>query len=197
MSNGKKILIGMLLVTLAFVGGVFSWGVSTSNNLVELEADVDGKWAQVENSLQRRYDLIPNLVGAVEGSMNQEKEIFTAIADARRTVSSASSVEEVAEGNEQLNDGLKVLMNVIHESYPELASNDNIKDLMSQLEGSENRIATERQRFNESVTAYNVTIRKFPTTIIASITGFEKRDLFEMAEGAEIAPTVKFNNGGE
>lgn len=197
MSNGKKILIGMLLVTLAIVGGVFSWGVSTSNNLVELEADVDGKWAQVENSLQRRYDLIPNLVGAVEGSMNQEKEIFTAIADARRTVSSASSVEEVAEGNEQLNDGLKVLMNVIHESYPELASNDNVKDLMSQLEGSENRIATERQRFNESVTAYNVTIRKFPTTIIASITGFEKRDLFEMAEGAEIAPTVQFNNGGE
>lgn len=197
MSNGKKILIGMLLVTLAFVGGVFSWGVSTSNNLVELEADVDGKWAQVENSLQRRYDLIPNLVGAVEGSMNQEKEIFTAIADARRTVSSASSVEEVAEGNEQLNDGLKVLMNVIHESYPELASNDNVKDLMSQLEGSENRIATERQKFNESVTAYNVTIRKFPTTIIASITGFEKRDLFEMAEGAEIAPTVQFNNGGE
>lgn len=196
MSRGKKVLAVGILGFVMFLGAIGLWGVSTSNKLVELEAEVDGSWSQVENVLQRRYDLIPNLVASVEGSMAQEREIFTAIADSRRTVESASSVEETADANAELNSNLQTLVNVIHESYPELASNQNVQDLMAQLEGTENRIAVERQRFNETVTKYNVTIKKIPTNIIANLSGYEKRDLFEMEDGAESAPKVDFNIGG-
>lgn len=196
MSRTKQV-IGLAVLGLAMViGSVFMWGINTSNNLVELEAEVDNTWSQVENVLQRRYDLIPNLVASVEGSMNQEQEIFTAIADSRRTINSASSVEEVADGNAELNNNLQTLVNVIHESYPELASNQNVQDLMAQLEGTENRISVERRRFNDAVTTYNVAIRRTPTNIIANLAGYQRRDLFEMQDGAETAPTVEFNTGG-
>lgn len=196
MSKGKKVLAVGILGFVMFLGAIGLWGVSTSNNLVELEAEVDGSWSQVENVLQRRYDLIPNLVASVEGSMKQEQAIFTAIADSRRTVESASTVEETADANAELNSNLQTLVNVIHESYPELASNQNVQDLMAQLEGTENRISVERKRFNDAVTTYNVTIRKIPTNIIANLSGYEKRDLFEMEDGAESAPQVEFNIGG-
>lgn len=196
MSRGKKVLAVGILGFVMFLGAIGLWGVSTSNKLVELEAEVDGSWSQVENVLQRRYDLIPNLVASVEGSMAQEREIFTAIADSRRTVESASTVEETADANAELNSNLQTLVNVIHESYPELASNQNVQDLMAQLEGTENRISVERQRFNETVTKYNVTIKKIPTNIIANLSGYEKRDLFDMEDGAESAPKVDFNIGG-
>lgn len=196
MSKGKKVLAVGILGFVMFLGSIGLWGVSTSNNLVELEAEVDNTWSQVENVLQRRYDLIPNLVASVEGSMKQEQAIFTAIADSRRTVESASTVEETADANAELNSNLQTLVNVIHESYPELASNQNVQDLMAQLEGTENRISVERKRFNDTVTTYNVTIRKIPTNIIANLSGYEKRDLFEMEDGAESAPQVEFNIGG-
>ena len=192
---GKLVALGF--VGLAVMGiSIIMWGVGTSNKLVELEASVDESWAQVENVLQRRNDLIPNLVASVEGSMNQEKEIFTAIADSRRTVNEASDVDDVADANAELNSQLQTLVNVIHESYPELASNKNVQDLMTQLEGTENRISVERKRFNEAVTTYNVTIKKIPTNIVASMLGYEKRDLFEMEEGAEAVPEVNFGVGG-
>lgn len=191
---GKLVALGF--VGLAVMGiSIIMWGVGTSNKLVELEASVDESWAQVENVLQRRNDLIPNLVASVEGSMNQEKEIFTAIADSRRTVNEASDVDDVADANAELNSQLQTLVNVIHESYPELASNKNVQDLMTQLEGTENRISVERKRFNEAVTTYNVTIKKIPTNIVASMSGYEKRDLFEMEEGAEAVPEVNFGVG--
>ena len=192
---GKLVALGF--VGLAVMGiSIIMWGVGTSNKLVELEASVDESWAQVENVLQRRNDLIPNLVASVEGPMNQEKEIFTAIADSRRTVNEASDVDDVADANAELNSQLQTLVNVIHESYPELASNKNVQDLMTQLEGTENRISVERKRFNEAVTTYNVTIKKIPTNIVASMLGYEKRDLFEMEEGAEAVPEVNFGVGG-
>ena len=192
---GKILAIGGLgLVAVLFAIG--SWFVGSSNELVAMEAEVDGAWAQVENGLQRRYDLIPNLVSTVEGSMTQEREIFESIADARRTVASASTVEDVAEANANLTSELQTLVNVVHESYPDLASNENVQNLMTQLEGTENRIAVERQRYNETVTQYNVTIKQIPMNIIAGFTGHNERDLFEAADGAEVAPTVEFDFGG-
>ena len=196
MSKGAKIGLGIGGAVLALIAGVVMWFVGVSNSLVQKEAEVDNTWSQVENVLQRRYDLIPNLVASVEGSMKQEQAIFTAIADSRRTVESASSVEETADANAELNSNLQTLVNVIHESYPELQSNENVQNLMTQLEGTENRIAVERKRYNDTVTDYNVTIRKIPTNIIANISGYEKRDLFEMEDGAESAPKVEFNIGG-
>ena len=192
---GKILAIGGLgLVAVLFAIG--SWFVGSSNELVAMEAEVDGAWAQVENGLQRRYDLIPNLVSTVEGSMTQEREIFESIADARRTVASASTVEDVADANANLASELQTLVNVVHESYPDLASNENVQNLMTQLEGTENRIAVERQRYNETVTQYNVTIKQIPMNIIAGFTGHNERDLFEAADGAEVAPTVEFDFGG-
>ena len=186
-------LFGLGALAILFIGMQF---VGITNGLVEKEAGVDGRWAQVENVLQRRNDLIPNLVGAVEGSMSQERQVFGAIADARNMASSATTVDETAEANAELTNQLQTLVNVIHESYPELASNENVQSLMVQLEGTENRIAVERQRYNETVTDYNVTIRKFPTSIIANIAGYDKKELFKMAEGADVAPVVEFNTGG-
>lgn len=192
---GKILALGGLgLVAVLFMIG--SWFVGSSNELVAMEAEVDGAWAQVENGLQRRYDLIPNLVSTVEGSMTQEREIFESIADARRTVASASTVEDVADANANLTSELQTLVNVVHESYPDLASNENVQNLMTQLEGTENRIAVERQRYNETVTQYNVTIKQIPMNIIAGFTGHNERDLFEAADGAEVAPTVEFDFGG-
>lgn len=192
---GKILALGGLgLVAVLFMIG--SWFVGSSNELVAMEAEVDGAWAQVENGLQRRYDLIPNLVSTVEGSMTQEREIFESIADARRTVASASTVEDVADANVNLTSELQTLVNVVHESYPDLASNENVQNLMTQLEGTENRIAVERQRYNETVTQYNVTIKQIPMNIIAGFTGHNERDLFEAADGAEVAPTVEFDFGG-
>lgn len=192
---GKILALGGLgLVAVLFAIG--SWFVGSSNELVAMEAEVDGAWAQVENGLQRRYDLIPNLVSTVEGSMTQEREIFESIADARRTVASASTVEDVADANANLTSELQTLVNVVHESYPDLASNENVQNLMTQLEGTENRIAVERQRYNETVTQYNVTIKQIPMNIIAGFTGHNERDLFEAADGAEVAPTVEFDFGG-
>ena len=196
MSKGAKIGLGIGGAVLALIAGVVMWFVGVSNSLVQKEAEVDNTWSQVENVLQRRYDLIPNLVASVEGSMKQEQAIFTAIADSRRTVESASTVEETADANAELNSNLQTLVNVIHESYPELQSNENVQNLMTQLEGTENRIAVERKRYNDTVTDYNVTIKKIPTNIVANISGYEKRDLFEMEDGAESAPKVEFNIGG-
>lgn len=196
MSRTKQILGMGLIGLVVLIGTLVMWGVNTSNNLVGLEAEVDNTWSQVENVLQRRYDLIPNLVASVEGSMNQEQEIFMAIAESRQTINNASSVEEVADGNAELGSNLQTLVNVIHESYPELASNQNVQDLMTQLEGTENRISVERKRFNDAVTEYNVTIKRIPTNIIANLAGYDERSLFEMTVGAEIVPAVEFNVGG-
>ena len=186
-------IFGLGALAILFIGMQF---VGITNGLVEKEAGVDGRWAQVENVLQRRNDLIPNLVGAVEGSMSQERQVFGAIADARNMASSATTVDETAEANAELTNQLQTLVNVIHESYPELAANENLQSLMVQLEGTENRIAVERQRYNETVTDYNVTIRKFPTSIIANIAGYDKKEVFKMAVGADVAAVVEFNTGG-
>lgn len=184
--------IGLVVV----LAGLFMWGVGVYNGLVSSEAEVDESWAQVENVLQRRYDLIPNLVSSVEGSMEQEREIFTSIAESRQMANNASGVEESSEANADLSNNLQTLVNVIKESYPELNSNKNVQDLMAQLEGTENRISVERKRFNETVTDYNVQIKQLPTSLVAPTLGYTERELFEMEEGAETAPEVDFDLGG-
>lgn len=192
--NKNKKMWAILPLALIVIIGISM--VSSYNRLIGMEADVDNSWAQVENVYQRRNDLIPNLVNSVEGSMKQEQEVFGRIADARQLANNASGVEEVEEANAQLNAEVQTLVNVIHEDYPELASSDNVKDLMTQLEGTENRISVERKRYNEEVTDYNKTIRRIPMNIVAGATGFEQKELFEMDEGADEAPTVDFNVGG-
>ncbi len=183
----KKILIGILIVVVLLV----LYGFSTYNSLIALNVNADAQWKQVETLYQRRFDLIPNLVESVKGIMKQEQEVFTAIANARTKYSGASSADEKAKAAGQVESALGRLL-VITENYPQLKSSDTVQTLMSQLEGSENRINVERMRFNDSVKSYNLKVMRIPSSIIANITGFNERAYFEAVKGSEIAPAVKF-----
>src|SRR5699024_2977181 len=145
----------------------------------------------VETVLQRRNDLIPNLVNSVQGAMNQEREVFGNIADARARLKSAGTMEEEVEANNEMNSALSRLL-VVMENYPELRSNDQVTALMDELAGTENRISVERQRYNETVQEYNNRVRRFPGNLMAGLFGFERKPFFEAVEGAEIAPDVNF-----
>lgn len=169
------------------------WFMGSYNRFVTLDESVDGQWAQVEVQLQRRFDLIPNLVGAVQGIFDQEREVFEAIAEARTRYSGAGSVDEKVQAATGLESALGRLL-VIMENYPELRSQQNVTQLMDQLEGTENRVSVERRRFNEIARDYNIAIKRFPGMIAASLFGFDDRALFEAVEGADVAPTVDFNN---
>lgn len=189
MKQGKK--TGLIVGIVALL--IVLYGVVTYNGFVAKEAEVDKQWAQVESKLQRRYDLIPNLVNSVKGSMKQEKEVFGEIADARAQMSGAKGVKQVSEASNNLEGALSRLL-VVMENYPELKSNDNVKTLMTQLEGTENRISVERDRYNQAVKEYNVSVRKFPKSVVAGVAGFEKKDYFEADKGAEKAPQVDFDD---
>jgi LemA protein len=165
--------------------------VGKYNSLVEQQEGVDGAWAQVENVLQRRADLVPNLVETVKGFAAQEKEIFANVASARSRLLGAKGPAEAAEANQGLGTALGRLL-AISERYPDLKSNQNFLRLQDELAGTENRIAVERKRYNEVVKTYNATIRKFPANLMAGVFGFDKKDYFEAEAGAEKAPTVKF-----
>lgn len=178
----------LIVLAVVVVLGGYVW--MTYNSFVTLNAAVDGQWAQVETVYQRRFDLIPNLVASVKGIMNQEQKIFGDLADARTRYSGATTVDAKAAAASQVEGALGRLL-VIMENYPTLASSQSVRDLMTQLEGSENRIATERQRFNDSVQVVNVKVKTFPSNLIAGMFGFSAREYFEAASGAEIAPQVQ------
>ncbi len=178
------IVIGIIVL----VGGYF-W--LTYNSFVSTNAAVDGQWAQVQTVYQRRLDLIPNLVASVQGVMKQEQAVFTALADARTKYGSAGTVDEKAAAATQVESALSRLL-VVVENYPQLKSSEAVQNLMVQLEGTENRISTERQRYNDSVQAINVKVHRFPSNLIASMFGFKDRTYFQAATGAENAPQVKF-----
>lgn len=183
-----------LLITLGVVGLLLivgMWLVGIYNNLITLEQDVENKQAQVEVVLQRRFDLIPNLVNSTKGFLTQEQEVFGQIAEARTKYAGAGTGtdEKVAAAN-QLEGALSRLL-VIVENYPTLKSDKTIADLMTELAGTENRIAVERQRFNDVVTQFNKQVRVFPTNLIANMFGFEAKTLFESADGANSAPVVE------
>ena len=194
---------GKALIIVFVLGLIVVLGISTNNGLVEREENVESAWAQVENQYQRRADLIPNLVNTVRGAADFEQETLTAVINARSKATSVtitaadlndpSKIAQYQEAQQQLSGALSRLL-VSVERYPELKANSNFRDLQAQLEGTENRISTERMRFNKAAQSYNTSIRKFPTSIIASISGFERKAYFEAEKGAENAPTVDFSN---
>lgn len=186
----STIIISSIVGVLVLAG---MWALGIHNTLIDLQLNADNQWSQVENVLQRRHDLIPNLVNAVKGSMKHEEKIFTALAEARQNAVNANTPEQAEQAENALNEGLKTLVTVIHEAYPELASTETVKDLMTQLEGSENRITVERKNYNDTVTAYNRMQRRFPTSIIANMGGHSEYKLFEMTEGADVVPEVNLD----
>jgi LemA protein len=194
---------GKALIIVFVLGLIVVLGISTNNGLVEREENVESAWAQVENQYQRRADLIPNLVNTVRGAADFEQETLTAVINARSKATSVnitaadlndpSKIAQFQEAQQQISGALSRLL-VSVERYPELKANSNFATLKTQLEGTENRISTERMRFNKATQAYNTSIKKFPTSIIASISGFEQKSYFEAENGAENAPTVDFSN---
>ena len=165
--------------------------ISMYNGLVSARVKVDNAWSQIDVQLQRRFDLIPNFVETVKGYATHESETFEKITKLRTSWASAGTVAEKAELDNQLSGALKTIM-AVSENYPELKADKQFTALMDELAGTENRIATERNRYNESVQTFNAKIRKFPTSFIASIMGVEKRDYFEAQAGADQAPSVNF-----
>jgi LemA protein len=204
MNKTTKTVLIVLAVLAVIVIGIFSSFRSSYNRMVELDEGVSAAWAQVENQYQRRLDLIPNLVETVRGFANQEQETLTAVTEARSRAGGVMQMDEslldnpeaferFEQAQSQLGSALQRLL-VVTENYPELRSNQNFLTLQDQLEGTENRIAVERRRFNESARGYNTYIRQFPRVIIANMTGFEPREYFEAAAGAEAAPEVDFGD---
>lgn len=184
----KGIKIAVIIIGIIMILGI---PVSTYNNLVALEQSVNSASSNIDTQLQRRSDLIPNLVNTVKGYAYQEKTIFTDIANARSRLAGATNVEEQANADNQLSGALSRLL-VIVENYPELKSNQNFRDLSIQLEGTENRIAVARQDYNAAVTNYNTKRRKFPNNIIASLFNFQEKTLYKANEGAKEVPSVDF-----
>ena len=184
----KGIKIGLIIIGILIILAI---PVSGYNNLVSLEQNVNSASANIDTQLQRRSDLIPNLVNTVKGYATQEKDIFTDIANARSRLAGATNVQEQANADSQLSGSLSRLLAVV-ENYPELKSNQNFRDLSIQLEGTENRIAVARQDYNTAVTNYNTKRRKFPSNIISSIFGFQEKPLYKANEGAQEVPSVDF-----
>ncbi|KRL38058.1 membrane protein LemA [Liquorilactobacillus uvarum DSM 19971] len=184
----------VLVVSLGIFAVIGAISVDTYNNLAKQNQEVEAQWSQVENVMQRRYDLIPNLVSAVKGSMNQEQKVFGQIADARKSYGSATTVKEKANADNKVNSSVGTLINVIQENYPNLKSNTNVATLMTQLEGSENRIAVERRRYIQQVKTYNQSVVTFPKNIFASTMGLGKKTEFKANSNASKAPKVDFNN---
>ncbi|MDX1632365.1 MAG: LemA family protein [Thermoanaerobaculia bacterium] len=188
---------GALLVLLLIVGAV---GVGTYNRLVTLDEGVDTAWSQVENVYQRRADLIPNLVETVKGARDFERETLNDVVEARAKVGqmnfeeapSPERMEAFQEAQGELGAALSRLLLVV-ERYPELRATQAFRDLMAQLEGTENRIAVERRRYNEAAREYNTARRRFPTNLLANFFGFESKAYFEADEGTEEPPPVEFS----
>ena len=200
--------VGALVLAL-IIGGAFF--VSVRNNLVGLEEQVDQQWAQVESQYQRRADLITNLVRTVQGAANFEKSTLEAVVNARARVgqvapsggppgagagitSDDAQMQQFAAAQQGLSSALSRLL-VVVERYPELRSNQNFLELQSQLEGTENRIAVERGRYNEAAQQFNTGIRRFPASLVASMSGFKKKAYFSATPGSEKAPEVNFDFG--
>ena len=194
-----------VLILVVVIFGVFF--VSVRNNLVGLQENVNERWAQVQSQYQRRFDLIPNLVRTVQGAANFERSTLEAVVNARARVGQVAAPGTAADitGNEQafrqfeaaqqgLSSALSRLL-VVVERYPELKSNQNFLELQSQLEGTENRIAVERQRYNNSVREYNTATRRFPASIVAGMSGFGQKPYFQGAAGSDQAPNVDFDFG--
>lgn len=184
----NKILL--FLIGLVALSAIYL--INVQNSLVSLSQVVDQQWAQVETQYQRRFDLIPNLVSSAQAILSQEKSVFQSIADARTQYGSAKNTNDRVAAAGNLDNALSRLL-VIMENYPQLKSDQTIARLMDELAGTENRIAVERSRYNETVTTYNTKIKIFPTSLVANLLGYQERNLFKSQEGASTAPKVEFN----
>jgi len=191
MSNGLKIvlvILGITLVVMFMIGGKLIAGY---NQVVAMEENVKGKWAQVENQLKRRYDLIPNLVESVKGYAKHEKEIFENIAQARTQYFQAKDVKNQIAGANRLEGALSRLL-LLQERYPDLKANQSFLRLQDSLEGTENRIAVERKRYNDAVQILNTYIRTFFGRFYALLAGVAQADYYEIPETEKTVPKVKF-----
>lgn len=186
----KKGTIAIVVVVAILLILVFSV-VGKYNQLVTLNENVEASLSQIDNQLQRRNDLIPNLVETVKGYASHEEEIFTSIADARARLIGGGSMEDMAQASDELSGSLSRLL-AISESYPELKANENFINLSTELAGTENRIAVARRDYNNTAREYNTLIRRFPTVIIANMFGFERYDYFEASQGAAEVHGVQF-----
>ncbi|MBW1677522.1 MAG: LemA family protein [Deltaproteobacteria bacterium] len=191
MTQGQKTTLIVIGVVLLVILIPFGYLKGTYNSLVTMDEGVKGAWAQVENQLQRRYDLIPNYVETVKGYAKHEKEVFLKVTQARSKVAGAGAISEKIAANNELSSALGRLL-VVVERYPDLKANTNFIRLQDELAGTENRISVERRRFNETVKAYNTKIRSFPTNLIAGTFGFEKATFFEVPKEKQEVPKVKF-----
>jgi len=191
MTSGKRNLLIAIIVVLVLAGSLYSFFKGTYNQFVTLDEAVKSSWAQVENQLQRRFDLIPNLVETVKGYAKQEQNVLVEVTNARARVGGATTVPDKITANNELSSALSRLL-VVVEQYPDLKSNQNFLRLQDELAGTENRIAVERKRYNEAVQAYNVAIRSFPANLLAGMYGFAKAAFFEAPAAAKAAPQVKF-----
>ena len=198
----KKALIAVIIVVVILLI-IVGKGIGTYNNIIALEEGVKAQWAQVENTYQRRFDLIPNLVSTVQGEANFEKSTLTEVMEMRSRMGGTVKLDESLMNDEAalkrfqemqgtLSGALQRLM-AVSENYPDLKSNKSFQELRVQLEGAENRIAVERKRYNETVQAYNTTIRQFPTNIVAGFAGASPKALFSADAGASVAPKVQFD----
>ncbi|MBD3166251.1 LemA family protein [bacterium] len=191
MKRGTIILLVVVGILVILAISVVNFFVGTHNSLVALDETVNNAWAEVENNLQRRYDLIPNLVNTVKGFADQEKEVLLGVTEARSRVGGAGSVSERIDAENDLSNALSRLL-VVVENYPQLKSDQNFRALQDELAGTENRLAVARKRYNDAVREFNVLTRQFPTNFVANMFGFEAKPFYEAPEAAQEAPTVEF-----
>jgi LemA protein len=191
MGKGLKTALIVGGAILFFGAWLVSWGLGRYNGVIRMDEEVKERWAQVENQLKRRYDLIPNLVETVKGFAAHEKEIFTAIAEARTKYFAAQSVGDKVAASRGLEGALSRLL-LLQENYPQLKANENFLKLQDSLEGTENRIAVERMRYNESVKTLNAYTRSFPGSIFAGLARVQQAVYYDLPSGQEETPKVKF-----
>lgn len=183
------------IIVIAIVAVVVLMGIFSYNSLVGLNESVNSKWSQIDNQLQRRADLIPNLVATVQGYAAHEEGIFKELADARSRLIGAGGVADKAAANDELSSALSRLLAIV-ENYPNLKADQNFRALQDELAGTENRITTARMDYNNAVQSYNASIKRFPTVIWANMLGFTQRDYFEAEDSARAVPQVQFNSSG-
>lgn len=185
----KKGILIAIIVGLVVILGIAL--ISANNKLVSMEAEVDAALANIDTNLQRRADLIPNLVNTVKGYAAHEQEVIDSVTEARANLAGASTVEEKAAADSELTAALNNLL-VVVENYPELKASANFTQLADELAGTENRIATARRDYNDAVQSYNTAIRKFPNSLIAGLFGFAQKDYFQASDSAQNVPDVEF-----
>ncbi|WJY27728.1 LemA family protein [Sporosarcina trichiuri] len=188
-----KKLLGPIVIIIGIIVVLGLILVPSYNRFVTSEENVDQAYSQIETQLQRRVDLIPNLVNTAKGYAKHEKEVFTNIADARSKLAGANGPEEQAAANDELSGALSRLL-AITENYPELKADKQFTQLMDELAGTENRIAVARKDYNGEVASYNKQVQRFPGKLVASVFGFDKKEYFKAAAGAEQAPSVDFGD---